>query len=132
MESHKLGLKIAADDLKSAKILLKEDLTMTAVLHTQQCFKKALKAYLAFQKHPLDRTHDLIILIKLCSNHDREFEVFLDFAKMLKPYATKGRYADDYIELEAGLVIDFIKKAAKVLAFVTKKIENPDPNLKLF
>jgi len=66
MKQHEAWLLKAENDLKSAEKLVKgsSPILDTSVFHAQQCAEKALKAYLAFKKQPLQRTHDLVPLIE--------------------------------------------------------------------
>jgi len=69
MNSVEAWLYKAKNDLKSALKLLDGDdpIMDTAIYHTQQCAEKALKGYLAFKKKPLKKTHDIELLVEICS-----------------------------------------------------------------
>jgi len=121
MQEHEIHLKIAQDDLLAAKALLKISLSTTAVFHVQQCFEKSLKGYLAFCKQKSMKTHDLEFLVKECCKLDLEFARFIRSARELKPFVTRGRYADDYMEIEEALVAMFLEQAEMLLRFVQKK-----------
>lgn len=60
--------------------------------HCQQCAEKYLKAYLQERNEPFPRVHDLIELLELCLEHDRDFEQIRDFLKDLTRYAVDVRY----------------------------------------
>jgi HEPN domain-containing protein len=122
MQSHEVSLLIAHDDLKAAQVLYQEGLYTTAIFHVQQCVEKSLKAYLAYKQQPLTKTHDLIILVKDSVKFNPSFIQFLPLAQELKPYATKGRYADDYITLEQPFLHAVIKETAVLFEFVQQKI----------
>jgi len=47
---HKNWIKKAANDLRSSKVLVNEDILDTAVYHTQQSAEKALKGYLVYNQ----------------------------------------------------------------------------------
>ena len=76
----------ANNDLKSAlKLLESNDPIMdTAIYHTQQCAEKALKDYLAFKREPLKKTHDIELLVEICSAIDDEFEKIYDYLDVQK------------------------------------------------
>jgi len=44
------------------------------LLKTQQCVEKSLKGYLAFKEQTLQKSHDIELLVELCSIIDDEFE----------------------------------------------------------
>lgn len=44
--------------------------------HCQQCVEKSLKAFLMFNETAFPKTHDLLILLNLCSNLDNNFNNF--------------------------------------------------------
>ncbi|ABY92295.1 HEPN domain-containing protein [Thermoanaerobacter sp. X514] len=76
-EVHKYSqwLDYANDDLKAAKELLKTDLHNIVCFHSQQAVEKALKAYLVFNNVNPPQVHNLITLLELCINLDKEFEI---------------------------------------------------------
>ena len=114
----------AENDLKSAKKLLTGDdpILDTAIYHTQQCAEKALKGYLAFKEQPLKKSHDIELLVELCSKIDIDFEKLYDLSEDLTPYATAFRYPDIYLEPDYDEVNDAIVMAEEILEFVRVKI----------
>ncbi len=96
MPDHEPWLRIAKEDLKAAKVLLKEELYSTVSYLCQQSAEKSLKAYLVFKGQPVFKTHDLTKLIELCMAIDREFEKIYTFARYLNPFSTKFRYPSEY------------------------------------
>ena len=115
----------ASHDLMSAQKLLSGDdkILDTAIYHAQQCAEKALKAFLAYKSQEIERTHDLELLIEICSDLDNDFERFIDDAELLTPYCTIFRYPDIVLEPEIEEVIEAIEKAKNILQFVEKKIK---------
>src|SRR5207244_10425135 len=83
-------------DLRSARALvaLTEPATDTAVYHCQQAAEKALKSYLAFRDHALERTHDLQRLLDIATALEPAFASLETQADVLNPYATAFRYPD--------------------------------------
>ena len=76
MHTHEEWLSKAKSDLRSAKTLLASDDDLVldgAIYHTQQCAEKSLKAYLDYNKHKLEKTHNLVVLIGFCGNYDNNF-----------------------------------------------------------
>jgi HEPN domain-containing protein len=125
MKQHEAWLLKADNDLRSAKKLIKGNnpILDTAVFHAQQCAEKALKAYLAFKKQPLQRTHDLVFLIELCIEFDNGFERFVDEANILSPYSSAFRYPDIILEPDKKDVLEAIEKAERILAFTRQLIK---------
>ena len=125
MMGYEAWLYKAKNDLKSALKLLEGDdpIMDTAIYHTQQCAEKALKGYLAFKKQPIKKSHDIELLVEICSAIDNEFEKLYDYSENLTPYATAFRYPDIYLEPDYDEVFDAIGMAREILGFVERKIE---------
>ena len=125
MMGYEAWLYKAKNDLKSALKLLEGDdpIMDTAIYHTQQCAEKALKGYLAFKREPLKKTHDIELLVEICSAIDNEFEKLYDYSENLTPYATAFRYPDIYLEPDYDEVYEAIGMAREILGFVESKIE---------
>jgi len=124
MKPYEAWLIKADHDLLSAQKLAEGDSPIldTAVYHAQQCAEKALKAYLAYKQQPVQRTHDVALLVELCCAFDENFKALLDDAKELTPYSTAFRYPDLMADPEESDVIDAIQKAANILNFVKGKL----------
>ena len=71
-----------------------------AIYHCQQATEKALKGFLAFHDHELERTHDLKRLVQVASGDDRTFSQWRDAAITLTPYATAYRYPGESAVME--------------------------------
>ncbi|MBI2840587.1 MAG: HEPN domain-containing protein [Acidobacteria bacterium] len=63
-----------------------------AIYHCQQAAEKALKGFLAFQDHRLERTHDIERLVTLACSYESAFADWVDAGITLTPYATAYRY----------------------------------------
>lgn len=127
---HEKWLTKSRNDLRSSKILVNDDdpVLDTAIYHTQQCAEKALKAFLAYKGHAIERTHDVVYLIELCADYHPEFTKFEEDAERLNPYSTLFRYPDIVLEPDKQDVTEAIKIAKGILEFVEEKIkplENP-------
>jgi HEPN domain-containing protein len=125
MKLHETWLFKAKSDLKSSRKLIdgEDRVPDTSIYHTQQCVEKALKAYLAFREHPIEKTHDIEFLIEVCSGYDPEFNSLIEDAEKLNPYSTLFRYPGLMLEPEIEDVHEAIDVAEKILGFVEKKIE---------
>lgn len=84
----------AEEDFAMAKSALrrKKPLTTASCFHSQQCAEKYLKAMLVMKEKEFPKTHDLIILDRLCN----EAGIFTGFTKedlgRLSGYAVHTRY----------------------------------------
>ncbi len=126
MQVHDAWLKKAHSDLRIAKKLFEsseEELFDGAAYHTQQCAEKSLKAFLAYKKSDIEKTHNIVFLTKLCSKYDTEFDFLLTIAASLNPYSIKFRYPDDIMIPEKKDLFEAITFAEKIFKFVNKKIE---------
>ena len=70
----------AEKDYKASKVLLETDdcdyHCDSICFHCQQCVEKSLKAFLMYNETPFPKTHDLLILLHLCSGLDSRFNDF--------------------------------------------------------
>jgi HEPN domain-containing protein len=122
MLKHSLWLDFAKDDLKAAKILLPEKLLSISSYHIQQSVEKALKGYLAYQKIPVIKTHNLLLLVESCADSYQEFNIFAETAEELNSYLTDGRYPGNMVQPpESPEIIAAIDYAEQILDFVQKR-----------
>ena len=123
MQSHELWLAKAESDLRASEKLVMDELVWdVAIYHTQQCAEKALKAFLAWSKRPLEKTHNLAKLLELCMTFDPEFIELRNEAEVLTPFLTAFRYPDAELHPEKLVLDDAIVKARRILKFVQTKI----------
>lgn len=113
---------IANEDLTVAKLTIKAEIYSSAAYHCQQAAEKALKAYLAYQKQPPLKTHDLVKLTKLCAQFEKNFEQLLDAAILLSPFATKFRYPSEFDIPDNTDTKYALKMAKTIVSFVDKKL----------
>ena len=87
-------------DLATAQILIhgEERHLDTGVYHCQQAVEKSLKAFLTVCGSTIPKTHDIELLVTLCSEHDSTFSRFLEMATEITPYATEFRYPGEVME----------------------------------
>lgn len=124
MKQHEAWITKASNDLKSAKKLADgiEPIYDTAIYHTQQTAEKALKSYLSFIKQPIQKIHNLRLLLELCVDSDQSFRDIFDDAEILSPYDTAFRYPDIILEPDREDVLDAIQRAERIFNFVNQKI----------
>lgn len=72
----------------------------SAIYHCQQAAEKALKGFLAFHDHRLERTHDIERLTTLACSYESAFAGWVECAITLTPYATAYRHPGDAATLE--------------------------------
>ncbi|BAZ81238.1 HEPN domain-containing protein [Sphaerospermopsis kisseleviana CS-549] len=62
-------------DIKVARILIENEVSLldAVVYHCQQSAEKALKAYLTYQDLVFKKTHDLGVLVEMCSVFFNDF-----------------------------------------------------------
>jgi HEPN domain-containing protein len=71
-----------------------------AIYHCQQCSEKAVKGFLAFHDHRLERSHDVERLVELAAVYEARFKDYEDAAIILTPYGTAYRYPGESATLE--------------------------------
>ena len=92
MSIHKQWLLSAEEDYDSAVLLLSSKKYKTAIFHAQQCGEKALKAFIVFKNQPIQKTHNLIVLIRLCMNIEPDFNTIINSAFNLNGLDVEYRY----------------------------------------
>jgi HEPN domain-containing protein len=117
-------LRKAQHDLASARKLAAgpDPILDTATYHCQQAAEKAVKAFLAFRDHPLERTHNVRLLVTLAESYVPEFSAWREAAEQLTPYATAFRYPADFLEPGTDTFISAERAAAGLLAFVFSRL----------
>ena len=101
IDSTQRWLTKAFHDLVGARKSSQEDDVSldVAVYHCQQTAEKSLKAFLFFHSEPIQKTHNLAILLPLCENIAAGFGELKAEAKLLNPLAFAFRYPDDFAPL---------------------------------
>jgi HEPN domain-containing protein len=94
----------ARNDLETAQQIgaLVDGHLDAAVYHCQQAAEKAVKGFLAFHDHRLERTHDVERLITLAARYDEGYSKWIDVGITLTPFATAYRYPGESSALEPG------------------------------
>lgn len=85
----------ADEDHRAAKLLIEGGLVLPAMFHCQQAAEKALKAYLCFHCHPVEKTHDITKLIDQAGRSDSAWRKLLEDGASLSPLAVEYRYPGD-------------------------------------
>jgi HEPN domain-containing protein len=131
-EDIKKWLVKALNDLKVAvhELNLSEDeMTTDAVcFHCQQAVEKLLKAYLVYKNVDFGKTHQLELLLELCSEQDTEFKKL--YIGNLSDYAVEIRYPETFYIPSLEEAKECFEIASKVKEFVLKKLEIKEEDLK--
>ena len=109
-------------DLRVASVLLATDelLLDSVVFHCQQAAEKAFKAYLTHLGQMFRKTHDLDVLVDLCSLSEPRFKDLRNMANTLTPYAVEFRYPSDTLEPERSEAEEDLAMADSILSFVVR------------
>lgn len=112
-------------DLGTAKITFMHipEYLDTVTFHCQQAVEKYLKSYLIFLSTSFRFSHDLVYLLDLITQKDRDFESFYDTVSELQGYAVEIRYPNETIYLSKENVENAIMIAKNVREFVTRKMK---------
>ena len=114
-------MKYSQNDLISAKHLF-DDLypkqTEIACYLSQQCAEKALKGYILFRDIEPPKTHNLIEICQICTNHDTTFSEIMDACADLTPYGVAVRYPNE-LSVDDGIAKSAIEKAQIIYDFCT-------------
>jgi HEPN domain-containing protein len=129
----KAWLTKASHDLETARLIRN---TQTALLdvgvyHCQQAAEKAVKAFLVHHQQPVERTHDIEVLLDLASAIDPAMSQLADAADALTPYASRFRYPNAVfaMEPERAEFEEALQQAELVYEFVRNKLpESARPN----
>lgn len=125
MLPHEEWLFKAGNDLESAKYLLTSEKKLYDIIvyHCQQSAEKSLKAFLAYNRQELNKTHDLKTLLDECKDILPQFNDILDDCIFLNPFATLYRYPEGDLTPSLEEVEKAISTAEKIISFVTENIK---------
>ncbi len=115
-------LNKAEHDLMSAQRLLEIEpmILDNACFHCQQAAEKCLKAYLIYKGLDVEKTHNIIALLKQCANFDPVFATIdpLD----INAYAVQGRYPDTNLMPTKEEAEGYYQLALEIKSLVGEKI----------
>ncbi len=116
---------IAEMDIASAKYLQNMRPVPVEIIcyHCQQSSEKFLKGFLSACGHEITKTHDLILLNKICQKYYVEFKSIEEECLRLTDYGVNIRYPYPMELNETDLKIA-IKDAGKIKIFVIEKIKS--------
>ena len=110
-------------DIASAKYLQNMYPTPIEIIcyHCQQSAEKFLKGFLALKEHEIVKTHDLVILNKLCAEYEKEFKSVTEECLRLTDYGVNVRYPYP-IDINKSDMLIALKDVGIIKDFVLRKV----------
>lgn len=104
VETPREWLRYAEQDLRLAERAVQDG---TPSYHTicflcQSAAEKFLKGYLIARGWTLEKTHDIVALLKLCAEHDPTWANLAPDGAVLNEYIVAGRYPGDIVFEDIG------------------------------
>jgi HEPN domain-containing protein len=120
MKNFEKWFKKAESDLLTIENLIGLQLPLADVccFHAQQASEKYLKAYLVARSTDFPKTHDLKVLIVLCSNFNSKFRIITVIASRLSEFEAATRYPDVFDELNIADAQQAYENAIVIKEFV--------------
>ncbi|MDO8498269.1 MAG: HEPN domain-containing protein [bacterium] len=114
----------ATEDLAFAKASLGEGLEFYPQIcfYLHQSVEKYLKAYILSKELNIHRIHDLTQLLKICTEHDLEFNKFSEAVKLLNPFYIGTRYPDSIISINKSDAEKALYAAEEIADLVKAKL----------
>ena len=114
---------VANQDLASANYLQNMQPVPIEIIcyHCQQTAEKYLKGFLAYLGQEVQKTHDLVLLNKLCQEANNDFKKIAEDCLLLTDYGVNIRYPYP-LELNEEDMQLALKNAENIKSFVTNKI----------
>ena len=113
----------ARSDLQSAEILYKENgPTDSICFHCHQAAEKILKGFLISKKGKFPQIHDLIRLLNLCKEIDKNFEFLTNEASFLNRYYIETRYPPEIIVYSKEECKKALDNISRLFQFIIDKI----------
>ncbi|TCL75140.1 HEPN domain-containing protein [Hydrogenispora ethanolica] len=111
-------------DLRTIANNLKDDPEFLAPVNcylAQQAVEKLLKTYLLAKKGELLKTHDLMFLLKKCTEIHEEFINLQSTVEILNAYAIEARYPGDFFDnISAAQAQEAYEAALSIKEFVNQ------------
>ena len=98
-----------------------------AAFHAQQAAEKALKAFLAANDQPIQKTHELGVLADACLRLDAGFSRYRGSLDALSPFAARFRYPGGPLEPPLAEAQQAAVLAREVVEFVRERF-GPRPS----
>ena len=122
MDIYEEWLEFAKEDLEISVIALGNGYYRSAVYEAQQCAEKSLKGYLMYKNVPLQKTHNLRILLQLCINLDASFSAITFEALEINGLDVKFRYPGESPFKAHKVLAEFVVECSeKIFTFVASR-----------
>ena len=113
----------ADENLRAAeRMLAPSPLPRDAFFHAQQSVECALKGYLSSRSRPIERTHDLVALVRECAETDSEFLELGPPASGLTPGAVDARYPGTPFSVTPKDAAIAVQTASGMVRFVRLRV----------
>ena len=89
--------------------------------HSQQSIEKYLKAFLLFQNQSILRTHDLLVLCRICGQFDQEFLNYEKNLSWISISYLQSRYPDNFEDIDIEDAKRSLEIATKFEKFILPK-----------
>lgn len=119
-------IRKAEEDYEVALILVrkrKRPTPSTVGFHCQQCAEKYLKAFLVKRDVYFPKTHDLLVLHKICLTINPSFELIGDLLDGLTPLSVGFRYPGEELSIEEAKLA--VKMVTEVRTFMRDILGTP-------
>jgi HEPN domain-containing protein len=118
----KSWIEKAEHDFISAQRLLEIEpmILDSACFHCQQAVEKLLKAFLIYNGLDIEKTHNIIFLLKQCASFDPVFATIDPLN--INAYAVNGRYPDDNLMPEKEEAQGYYRLALHIKSLVLERI----------
>lgn len=115
--------KMAEIDIETAKFLLNMKPMPLEIIcyHSQQCVEKYLKGFIALNGGQITKTHDLVLLNKICQTYNSIFKEIENDCIELTDYGVQMRYPF-HLEIDFHDVKKAIESTQKVIELIKKLI----------
>ena len=123
IEYTKKWIEKAEKDFLAAETLYREGIYEYSIYHSQQAVEKYLKAFLTYFNKPFGKTHNIIKLIEMCKEIDKDFDKLLNLdIHFLFPLGLIVRYPEFDIEIKEEDAKEALDIARKVREFILNKL----------
>jgi HEPN domain-containing protein len=114
-------LKAEHDIISAQRLLEIEPMILdSACFHCQQAVEKSLKAFLYYNGVDVEKTHDVIYLLRECLKFDTTFKAIDPLN--INDFAVKGRYPDASVMPEVAEAKRYYQLAKQVYALVKERL----------
>ena len=117
-------LGLAREDLEAAQVLLATDSPKLkqALFHTQQATEKSLKAFLVAHGVSYPLTHNLTVLMDLCTDVDASLHERVLPSVWLTQFAVRFRYPGGFAEPSSEQAAEGLAVARAVYASIAERV----------